>query len=436
MSRTFRGLAAALVSVALAATAAPALAKPPVKPGAVSNIQVTATKTGNVFDVSSTWTAGANATRYAVRLSSSGVTLDSGSVTSTNWLAHTTIADGSLVTVAVTSFNGRRRGPTVFKNYTLPDLTAPTGIFTVVRNNGTGGNIALHVEGLDDNTTPTNSIDVKVKWEADASPVNWPAPFSDLGNVYSEALAVHYVTVTLTDAADNSRDYPLTIVVNDTAAPHQGQFTVSTTSAWASYTPVSLTQVAVADNLSLANKLTRIVDWADGTAAQPWAQGAALAHKYAAAGTYTPVITLIDEAGNPADFDALSAVVVKVDSAAPVVAVKVPKARTSVKAWRTVRGKASDAGVGVRNVILKAIEKRGTAWYAYKAGKKTWVKVGTKAKALKAATAASVKPTALGAWSVVLAKLTKGTLVVKVRAFDRRGNASAWVTKKATLTRR
>ena len=438
MSRAFRGLAVALVSVALSATAAPVIAKPPPKPGAVTNIAVSASKAGSTFTVHSTWTAGANTTRYGVTLTqvSNGATLDSGSVTGTSWDAHTTAPDGTAVRVNVTSFNGKRRGPTVSKNFTLPDLTAPVGEFTVVRNDGTGGNVALHLVSLSDETTALNDIDVTVAWDDAATPVTWPAPFADLGHVYDATPAVHYVTVTVTDDSNNTRSYPLTIVVNDTTAPHEGQFTVSTAAAWASWTPVSLTQVMAADNLSASDKLTRVVDWGDGTAATPWAQGAAATHKYAVAGVFTPVVTLTDEAGNSADFPAASGVTVTVDTGKPTVTVKVPQARKSVRAWRTVKGTAKDSGVGVRNVIVKAIEKRGTAWYAYKAKTKTWVKAGTKVKAIKAATAISVKPTLAGAWSATLAKLTKGTLIVRARAFDNRGNASAWVAKKAILTKR
>jgi hypothetical protein len=91
----------------------------------------------------------------------------------------------------------------------------------------------------------------------------------------------------------------------------------------------------------------------------------------------------------------------------------------------------------MRHVMVKAVEKRGTSWYAFKAATRTWVKAGlTKRAALKKATWVNAKPTATGAWAVRLGKLTKGTLVVQARAFDLRGNASTLVVKKASLTTR
>ena len=113
-----------------------------------------------------------------------------------------------------------------------------------------------------------------------------------------------------------------------------------------------------------------------------------------------------------------------------------PEGAKSVRAWKTLRGTATDAGVGVRGVQLKAIEKRGTAWYAYRATTRTWVKVGPKAGALRKATVMTVKPTATNTWSVGLARLTKGTLVYKTRGVDNLGNVSLWLTKKAVLTKR
>ena len=125
------------------------------------------------------------------------------------------------------------------------------------------------------------------------------------------------------------------------------------------------------------------------------------------------------------------------DAAGPALKVASPKALKSVRAWQTVRGTAVDAGVGVRNVLVKAVEKRGASWYAFKAATRTWVKDGvTKRAALTKATWVGVMPTAAGAWAVRLGKLTKGTLVVQARAFDQRGNASTLVVKKASLTTR
>ena len=82
--------AAILAGFALVATAAavPANAAPPVKPGKVTGLTATVTKTSTGYDVASTWVAATNTTSYQVALVDSlGATLDSGSVTATSWTA-------------------------------------------------------------------------------------------------------------------------------------------------------------------------------------------------------------------------------------------------------------------------------------------------------------------------------------------------------------
>jgi hypothetical protein len=438
MKHRFLGLGGVLLAVTLAATAAPAVARPPVKPTVSVPVLGNVTKAGSAYAVPATWTASANATSFAVKLiNASGVTLDSGTVSTPSWTGHTTAPAGTVVRVTVTPYAGTRKGAARTSNTSaLPDLTAPLGTFSVVRNNGTGGNIALHMDSLTDDVSAPSGITATVVWDTGGGAVDWPAPFGNLDHLYGETKAVHYITVKVTDQAGNWRDYPLTVVVNDTQAP-AGAFRVSTASAWASWSKVTLQQVTVSDDVSLPTKIDKEVNWGDGTPTQDWPQGAAASHVYTKAGTFTPKVTLTDEAGNPSNPVATNPVVVKVDSAAPVLRLKPPATRKkSVRSWRVLKGTATDAGVGVRNVSVKAIEKRATGWYAYKAGTRTWVKAATKARAWAKATLASVKPTAAGAWSVQLSKLTKGTLLYKARAYDNRGNASGWVAKKAVLTRR
>jgi len=437
MSRYSRALSCALLTAALAVTASPAIGKPPAKP-TVTTPLLSVSKPGATYDVLATWTASANTTSFTVKLTNAaGTTLDSGKVSTTSWTGHTTAPAGTAVRVTVTPVAGIRKGlPKTSNPLILPDLTAPIGTFSVVRNNGTGGVVAIHKDSLIDDVSLPNDITATVEWDEGSGTVNWPAPFADLGHVYSETPAVHYAQVTVTDQAGKSRTYPLTIVVNDTAPP-TGSFTVSTASAWASWTKVSLTQVTVNDNLSAGDTVARVVDWKDGSAPQLWSQGSSATHVFTKAGTFKPVLTLTDEGGNAAEVPVPSAVVVTVDTVKPVIKLTPPKTRKAyVASWRTLTGRASDAQTGVRSVALRAIEKRGTSWYAYKAGTRTWVQAATKAGAWHKATAAGVKPAASGTWSIRVAKLTKGTLIYRARAFDNTANASAWVTKQAVLTKR
>ena len=96
-----------------------------------------------------------------------------------------------------------------------------------------------------------------------------------------------------------------------------------------------------------------------------------------------------------------------------------PKAKHSVKAWRTLRGKATDtAGTGVKFVQLRAVEKRGTSWYAYKTTTKTWVRATTKAKAFAKSGTLTMHTSATHLWAGKLVGLRKGTLVYRVKATD------------------
>ena len=113
-----------------------------------------------------------------------------------------------------------------------------------------------------------------------------------------------------------------------------------------------------------------------------------------------------------------------------------PTSRHSLTAWKTLRGKAVDTGTGVKKVSLRAVEKRGSAWYGYNATTKKWLKASTQTKAFGRSKAFSLTTDAQDRWSATLAGLRKGTLVYKVRAKDRVGNKSKALTHQATLTRR
>jgi hypothetical protein len=441
MFQNLRRVLVALCATALlvGAFASPVSAKPPRKAGAVTNLAVTVGKTGAVFDVHATWTAGAYATKYAVKLTAAGATVDSGTVATTAWTGQTTVADGSAVTVTVTSYNGSRRGASAWKTINLPDLTAPVASYTVVREAGdpTSGIVTIQRDSLTDNMSALANLTQTIDWGDGTSPQAWPSTQTTITRDLTNALKVYYVRVTVKDQVNNARTYPLTVVVRDTQAPTTGIFTVSAHNAWASWTKVSLTQVDVTDNLSADNKLSRVIAWGDGSETA-WPQGSKPTHQYAAAGTYTPSVRLADEAANTSAPFVTGSVVVKLDTTRPTLRLTLPKTgKARVRSWRVLRGSASDAQTGVRGVGLVAIEKRGTVWYAYQAATHKWVKGGaTKARAWRKAVAAGVLPRADGTWQLRVYGLTKGTLVYKARAVDNRANVSSWLTHKAVLTRR
>jgi hypothetical protein len=225
-----------------------------------------------------------------------------------------------------------------------------------------------------------------------------------------------------------------TVVVGDHTAPTA---TFETTdSGWARWSKIALNYTTeVEDNFSASDKVTCTVDWGDGST-DTWTGDAAPTHVYADADTYNPTVTLTDEAGNTATATMTNAVEIAADTAGPTVKLTKPAKLRSVRAWKPIRGKASDAGTGVRNVKVRIAEKRNGHWYSYLAPSRTWVKGGsTQASALKRSRGAKVVPTD-GVWRYRVSGLRKGTLVVKVRGTDNLGNRSRARTYGQLLTRR
>ena len=205
-------------------------------------------------------------------------------------------------------------------------------------------------------------------------------------------------TVSRTHAAGNTSEVALGTVVVGDHTPPVGEFGV-TTSGWARWTRVALTETACDDNFSSSDHVTRTVAWGDGST-DTWTGGAAPTHVYATADTYSPKVTLTDEAGNTTEVT-MGDTVVSADTGRPTVSLAKPATRrTWVRKWVTLHGKAKDAATGVRVVRLRLVEKRGTTWYAYRAAKRRWVRGGsTQAAALRRTTVAKARPTATAKWS-------------------------------------
>src|SRR3954469_20618813 len=136
--------------------AAPALAKPSGggKPiGPVKHLVGHASSSGSAYDVDASWDALAPATKYVVKMTnSSGTQIDSGTVTSPSWSGSTTLPAAQSVRVSVTPYKGTRKGHSASVSITLPDVTAPNGEFSVVREAGnpSSPNVSLHRDSVTD----------------------------------------------------------------------------------------------------------------------------------------------------------------------------------------------------------------------------------------------------------------------------------------------
>ena len=436
-ARTLRALVLSTVAVTstlLVVTALPSVAAPPGKPGKVSGLAAVVTKPTASYTVASTWTAASNATSYKVRLVDAvGTDLDSDTVATPSWSAHAARPVGSVVRVQVTPYRGTRKGSTATISRTLPDLTAPAGTFAVSWTTATA---TVTQTALSDDVSAAGSIVRSIDWGEGAGFQSWAGGITTQ-HTYPATDGLYRPKVKLVDQAGNTDIQTLhAVVIGDDEAP-TGTFTAGPAAAWSSLTSVQLTQTSLYDDFSKPADVTRLVNWGDGSPIAAWTSLLEVpTHVYATAGSYTPLVTLTDEAGNTAPV-AATTVAVTTDTARPVVSLSLPKRRVAVVGtWKTLKGRATDtAGTGVAGVEVRAVQKRGSAWYAFKPATRTWVKTTTRSRAFARAGIRKVVPTATGTWGSALPRLRKGTLAYKVVAIDSAGNRSAAASHVQRLTR-
>ncbi|WP_233625089.1 ExeM/NucH family extracellular endonuclease [Actinoplanes sp. ATCC 53533] len=149
---------------------------------------------------------------------------------------------------------------------------SPTGTYRVTTNSflaAGGDNFVTLGKGTDRKTTGDNDLTMLVNYFVGHTPVTAdPQPRSTVG-------------------------------VLDGTAP-TGTFTLDATAIWPGQT-VKLTQTALADDVSAAAAIGRVITWGDGSAPQTLAAGATTAtHTYQKVGSYQVSVALTDEAGNTA----------------------------------------------------------------------------------------------------------------------------------------
>lgn len=413
---------------------AEAVAKPRPQIGPVTGLGLTVTP-GDGYRVDARWDALPRATRYAVKLvDSSHTRLADGSVTAAEWSMTTTAPAGTRLTLTVTPYLDSRRGKPASVSQVLPDVTAPTAAYSVVRDpaDPSGGKVTLRRDQLSDDVTALAAITQTITWDTGLEPQPWASAQTEISHDYGDAESLHRPVVTVRDAAGNTATHALAVPVRDAQGP-TGSYAVSGGSAFARWTPVHLTELAATDNLSDADDLVRTVDWGDGST-ETWTPD--LTHVYALAGSFTPRVRLTDEAGNTGAWATTSAVDVVADTAAPTTTLRVPARADRAASWSTLRGVLDDgAGVGARAATVRVAQLRRGAWYGYRAPSRTWVRATSRGGALTAARGAA-RPTATDRWALPVSGLRVGTLVVRYRGTDLVGNATATFVRSQALTRR
>lgn len=407
----------------------------PTKLPAATGLAMAITKPSSSYAVDAVWKAVSGATSYRVSLTdvTTATSVASAKVTTTTWSITRALKAGDTVKLTVTPLAGKRPGRSASFSKVVPDLTAPTGTYTLTQN---VRDVTVSQTALQDDVSSAANIKREINWDQGAGFEAWGSG-TTAQHSYPAGKHAYHPGVRLTDQAGNSVVLPLTAVaIDDTAAP-DGSFIAGQTKAWAKLTPVTVTQVGVlTDDVSLPQYIKRTVDWKDGTAKAAWTSGATAKHVYAAAGSFAPTVTLTDESGKTT-VKTLPAVTVKADTVAPRANLIKPRLRrTAIRSWVRLHGRGTDVnGTGVRNVRVRIIENRAGVWYAYRAGTHSWVKAGRQARALKMSRPALVHPQK-GVWTYRLPGLRKGTLLVKVWGTDMVGNVSTPLTYKQLLTRR
>jgi hypothetical protein len=327
---------------------------------------------------------------------------------------------------------GRKPGKAATLSVPLPDVTAPQGSYASSWDNDTGL-ATIAQDSLSDNSGTTD-ITRAVNWNDGTPPETWLAGTTTITHTYPLTQQRYEPTVTLEDGAHNLRVVAVpAVVINDTQAP-TGNYSTDPATAWAKLTPVTLTQSDIDDNWTPDDLIARDVDWGDGTTTS-WTAGTTVSHVYTTPGSFTPTVTVADEAHN-SSLVPTSEVIVSADTTGPTVRLKLPQAKHSLKAWKTLRGKAKDTQTGVKKVSLRVVEKRGTSWYGYNAPTRKWRKAATKATAFARSKPFSLTTDARNRWSATPARLRKGTLVYRVQATDMVDNPSKRLTHKVVLSKR
>ncbi|GAA1971048.1 hypothetical protein GCM10009798_34800 [Nocardioides panacihumi] len=409
----------------------------PIRPSAPTDLAIgTVTMSGTSYVVPATWKAGANTTSFQASVLAGTTVLAQANLTATSWAPHVTAKAGTTIKVQIVGVYGKFKGPASSASAVLPDVTAPAGSYNATWAAPASSTlpVTFNQVSLTDDVSAPAAITVSVDFGDGTTATNPVFPLVHDYTVTVGEAKRYEPTVTLKDAAGNTAPAPVNaVVVFDSTAP-TGTVSITPASGWARWTGVTLKTTAT-DNLSPAASIKRSIAWGDGTTTV--ASGdRTLRHVYAVAGSYTPKVTLTDEAVPANSYDALgTAVVVKKDVFGPTVALSLPRAkRKSVRSWKLLAGTARDAQTAVKMVRVKAVEKRGAAYYAYVPAQHTWVKVGRKTRAFAKAGYLQVATTR--AWSVRLAKLTKGVLVYRVQAADVMGNLSAVYEHSQKLTTR
>ncbi|MFL6061306.1 MAG: hypothetical protein ACJ72E_08750 [Marmoricola sp.] len=131
-------------------------------------------------------------------------------------------------------------------------------------------------------------------------------------------------------------------------------------------------------------------------------------------GTFVPTVTMTDGDGNQTT-QTLPAITVAEDSTPPVTTIALPAAPHRFSAWRTIRGISVDRESAIREVELSLYQRRAGVWYSYDGRRRTWLRGDRNEISTMRYLRGRVSATTFdqGRWSIPVARLTKGLLVIR-----------------------
>lgn len=123
---------------------------------------------------------------------------------------------------------------------------------------------------------------------------------------------------------------------------------------------------------------------------------------------------------------------VTLDTVDPTLSINAPANANAATSWRTITGKASDRGIGVRTVMVSLVQYRGSAFYYYTGS--VWRRATSAGDASNRA--ANVRASyAGGTWRLAVKGMAKGYLQVAAYAEEPGGAWSGWRYREQNITR-
>jgi hypothetical protein len=306
------------------------------------------------------------------------------------------------------------------------DVTPPQGSFKLNYSSlWVGQRTTLTLAGIADDRSAASAITRVVTW-GDGSTSKLSPTQVTIVKQYTRT-GKFPVTLTLTDEAGNAKAIKSATV----AVTVPGKVKLSTTSVWHH-------QKFNVVFSSVPSGTTKIVlNEGDGYVATLKGKNQTVPsiyyHRYKGglmpAGAVTLTATYTNKQGTTTPI-VIGKVTIKKDSWNPHVTIVKPKHSEQVKAWKTIRGTATDKGSGVQGVIVVPMRASGSKVYCY-TSKKKWMRIYNDSDVDKCGVVVGVSK---GKWSLGLKGLVKGSFTVLAIGEDWSDRASnvAQVTKKLT----